>query len=275
MASNSWIYDAIIYIYALSLLFFFSDFARQNRSAKRMGAGLLIFVWVLQTIFFIIRMIEHRYMPVLTLFEVLFFFSWLLVTVSLVMSRFFRMDFIVFFVNVIGFAILTLNIFSNLESRAPRTHGNVVDELLIVHSSLAILSYAVFTISAIFAGMYLFLHFQLKSKQWSMTVRRFPSLETIDYFTNMSAVVGTPLLIMALTLGIMRIMILGDWSLLLDMKVWTSIFVLAAYSYYLWQRASANRAGDQLALWNLAAFGIIIVNFAINYVSGFHHWDGA
>ncbi|MFD2612550.1 cytochrome C assembly family protein [Paenibacillus gansuensis] len=275
MASSSWIYDATIYIYALSLLFYFSDFARQNKSAKRMGEGLLIFVWVLQTLFFIVRMVEHRYMPVYTMFEVLFFFSWLLVTASLVISRFFRIDFIVFFVNVIGFAIFTLNIFSNLESIAPARHGKVTDELLIVHSALAILSYAVFTISAIFAGMYLFLHYRLKSKKWTDKVRRFPSLVTMEYYTNLTVVIGTPMLIMALALGVMRIIVVGDWGQLLDMKVWTSIFVLAAYSYYLWFRAKSSRGGDQLAMWNLAAFGIIILNFAINFVSGFHGWNGA
>ncbi len=49
MVTRSWLFDAMIYMYALSLLFYFSDFANANRSAKRMGTGLLLFVWVLQT----------------------------------------------------------------------------------------------------------------------------------------------------------------------------------------------------------------------------------
>lgn len=274
MAGRSWMYDAIIYIYALSLLFYFSDFAGPNRSAKRMGAGLLTFVWGLQTLFFIYRMITHSYMPVITLFEVLFFFSWLLVTVSLVMSRFFRIDFIVFFINVIGFAIVTVNVFSNFSGANPEQHGQVSGELLVIHSALAILSYAIYTFAAIFSGMYLFLHNRLKNKKWSSLVSRFPSLERIDYYTYLSVIMGTPLLIMALALGIMRILLIGDLHLLLDVKVWTSVIVLAAYAYYLVLRSLNQKSGEQLALWNLAAYGIIIVNFMINYFSGFHQWDG-
>jgi HemX protein len=59
MVTQSWLYDAILYIYALSLLFYFSDFARANRSVKRMGTGLLSFVWVLQTVYLAFQIYSH------------------------------------------------------------------------------------------------------------------------------------------------------------------------------------------------------------------------
>ncbi len=40
-------------------------------------------------------------------------FSWLIVTISLLINRFFRIELFVFFVNVLGFAILALNVFGN------------------------------------------------------------------------------------------------------------------------------------------------------------------
>lgn len=89
MLTNSWIYDAIIYTYALSLLFYFSDTVGRNRRAKRMGTGLLVFVWVLQTIFLVVRIIRHQDVPIISSFEFMFLFSWLLVTASLAINRFF------------------------------------------------------------------------------------------------------------------------------------------------------------------------------------------
>ena len=59
MVTRSWLFDAMIYMYALSLLFYFSDFANASRSAKRMGTGLLLFVWVLQTAYLAISLYGH------------------------------------------------------------------------------------------------------------------------------------------------------------------------------------------------------------------------
>lgn len=271
--TNNWIYDAIIYIYALTLLFYFSDFAGTNRSAKRIGTGLLIFVWVLQTLFFIVRMIQHRYLPVLTLFEIMFFFSWLLVTVSLVVSRFFRVELIVFFVNVVSFAMLVLNMFGNPMSPSPLQHWEIAREMLFIHIALAVCSYVFFTIGAIFSGMYLFLHRKLKVKQWSATMRRFPSLEKIESYSYMSVMSGVPLLFMAVALAVVSVSLEGKWMFLLDPKVFMSFVALGAYIVYLIRRRRAGDTGRRLALMNLLAFAFVVINFVLsNSFSSFHQW---
>jgi len=271
--TNNWIYDAIIYIYALSLLFYFSDFAGTNRSAKRIGTGLLIFVWVLQTLFFIVRMIQHRYLPVLTLFEIMFFFSWLLVTVSLVVSRFFRVELLVFFVNVVSFAMLVLNMFGNPMSPSPLHNWEIAREMLFIHIALAVCSYVFFTIGAIFSGMYLFLHRKLKEKQWSATMRRFPSLEKIESYSYMSVISGVPLLFMAVALAVVSVSLEGKWMFLLDPKVFMSFVALGAYIVYLIRRKRAGDTGRRLALMNLLAFAFVVINFVLsNSFSSFHQW---
>lgn len=167
MVTQSWLYDAILYIYALSLLFYFSDFAHPNRSAKRMGTGLLSFVWILQTAYLIYGLVTHEEVAAFSRFETLFMFSWLLVTVSLAVNRFFRIELFVFLVNVFGFAILALNFFSNPNVSPTLAHWNITDELLFIHISLSLVSYVAFVISVVFSGMYLFLHRKLKERQWS------------------------------------------------------------------------------------------------------------
>lgn len=270
MVTQSWIYDAIIYIYALSLLFYFSDFVGANQRAKRMGTGLLLFVWVLQTVYFFF---EFKTLHVFTDFETLFFFSWVLVTVSLVISRFFRIELLVFFVNLVGFSILALNFFSDNSVSTALEGWEIADELLFIHISLAIGSYAAFTISAILSGMYLFLHSQLKDKKWSRTIWRIPSLDKIGKYTYISVASGMPLLMLAFSLGTVWIVLKGEYQLLFDPKVLNSLFILLLYAYHLILKLSLKASDYRLAQWNLFAFALVMVNFFIlNRFSNFHGW---
>jgi HemX protein len=273
MVTRSWLFDAMIYMYALSLLFYFSDFANASRSAKRMGTGLLLFVWVLQTAYLVISLYGHLTEWAFGRSDVLFMFSWLIVTISLIINRFFRIELFVFFVNVLGFAILALNIFGNPHVMPIKSDWDINDELLFIHISLAIGSYAAFSIAAIFSGMYVFLHKRLKTKNFSQAVMRLPSLEKIEHYTYLSVIIGGPLLLMALSLGVVWVVLEGDRNLLYDAKVINSFFVLAAYAFYLFQHKSMRISGKKLAVWNLAAFCIVVLNFVVsNLVSGFHGW---
>jgi HemX protein len=273
MVTRSWLFDAMIYMYALSLLFYFSDFANANRSAKRMGTGLLLFVWVLQTAYLVSNLYGHLTEWAFARSDVLFMFSWLIVTISLLINRFFRIELFVFFVNVLGFAILALNIFGNPHVKPIKAGWDINDELLFIHITLAIGSYAAFSIAAIFSGMYLFLHKMLKAKKFSQTVMRLPSLEKIEHYTYFSVIIGAPLLLLALSLGVVWVVLEGNHNLLYDPKVINSFFVLAAYAFYLFQQQSMRISGYKLAAWNLAAFLIVVLNFVVsNLVSGFHDW---
>ena len=181
-------------------------------------------------------------------------FSWLIVTISLLINRFFRIELFVFFVNVLGFAILALNVFGNPNVTPIKPDWDINDELLFIHITLAIGSYVAFSIAAIFSGMYVFLHKMLKAKKFSQTVMRLPSLEKIEHYTYLSVIVGAPLLLMALSLGVVWVVLEGDRNLLYDPKVINSFFVLAAYAFYLFQQHSMRISGNKLAAWNLAAF---------------------
>jgi HemX protein len=273
MVTRSWLFDAMIYMYALSLLFYFSDFANANRNAKRMGTGLLLFVWVLQTAYLAISLYGHLTEWAFARSDVLFMFSWLIVTISLIVNRFFRIELFVFFVNVLGFAILALNVFGNPHVKPIIAGWKINDELLFIHITLAISSYAAYSIAAIFSGMYLFLHRMLKEKKFSQTVMRLPSLEKIEQYTYLAVIIGTPLLMLALSLGIVWVVLEGNNNLLYDPKVLNSVFVLFAYAFYLFQHHSMRISGNRLAAWNLAAFLIVVINFVVsNFISGFHGW---
>ncbi|MUT64509.1 inner membrane protein YpjD [Paenibacillus sp. NEAU-GSW1] len=270
MGTQNWLYDTIIYMYALSLLFYFSDFMDANRRAKRIGAGLLIFVWILQTAFLVIRVATHLEVTAISAFEYWLGFSWLLVTISLVISRFFKIEFIVFLVNLVGFAVLALNLYSNPGDKAGFALSATMREMLFVHISLILCAYASLTVGSIFAGMYLFLHKQLKGKRWTKYIRRFPSLETIERYSDRAIIIGVPLLAMSLSVAVTMLLVEGEMSLLLDWKVLSSFAALIMYIIYVVQRAILNRPGTQLARLHLAAFLVLILNLLSNTLSAFH-----
>ncbi|NEZ43838.1 cytochrome c biogenesis protein CcsA [Paenibacillus alvei] len=274
MVTNSWIYDAIIYTYALSLLFYFSDVVGVNRKAKRMGAGLLTFVWVLQTIFLIVRMVRHQDVPVFSSFEFMFLFSWFLVTVSIVISRFFHIEFIVFFVNLIGFALLLVNMLNDPTMPASMKEWEMMRNLLSFHISLAAFGFAALTVSAVFAGMYVFLHHKLKAKQWSDAVRRLPSLERIERFSYLAAVIGIPMFLLSLAVAVGAILLDNRTELLVDLKIWFTLAALLLYGSYVVKRSRYDSTGFRLSLLNLGCYAVIMLNFALNSLSTFHRWIG-
>ncbi|WP_127586186.1 cytochrome C assembly family protein [Paenibacillus koleovorans] len=273
MVNNNWIYDMILYAYALSLLFYFSAAVGPNRSAKRMGTGLLAFVWLMQTVFLGYRAYVTNYLPVLTLFETVFLFVWLLVFVSLVMSWRMKADMVVFVTNLAGFGILAVNLFSDSAVPASSGQWEAQDHLLFIHITLAIGSYVAFLFGAIFSIIYLYLHRQLKGKAWSKLLTRFPSLDVVEYYTFRAVLIGAPLLMLSLVLGLVKIGLEGELRYMLDPKVLSSFILILAYVFYLVQRAAGNQPGYKLAKWNLAAFGLLLLNYvALNFLSRFHQW---
>ncbi len=272
LISQGWLYHIIIYLYTLSILFYFADFLNSNRQANRVAFWLLAVVWGLQSVFFIHRMTIHPYFPVMTLFESLFFYSWILVTLSLIINYFFKIDFFVFFTNIIGFTLLSLNLFVDPDAPVQVTEM-LTSNLLVIHITMAFLSYGAFSLSFIFSVMYLIQDKLLKEKKWNHKLRRLPSLEQLDRYAYRFNIIGVPVLLLSLILGLIWAWLkIGGWFLV-DIKVLMSVLVLMMFSVYLYQRVVTGKRGRGLVLWNVGAFLFMIVNFLLSdSVSSFHRW---
>lgn len=270
MGAQKWLYDMLLYIYALSLLFYFSDFIQPSRRAKQIGTGLLVFVWVLQTGFLIFLLAMDMKEGLISPFEYWLGFTWLLITITLVISRFLQIDLVLFFVNVIGFAVLALNLYSYAEVGKQFAVWQTVRELLIVHITLVLCAYVVLTLGFIFSVMYLLLHWHLKTKRWTPMIRRFPGLETIQSYMDRCVIIGLPLLALSLAIAVTSILIEARVELLLDMKVIASFATLFMFIVYVYQRARLNRGGKRLARWYMLSFVILLISLLANYASSFH-----
>ncbi|CAM3737694.1 cytochrome c biogenesis protein CcsA [Cohnella lubricantis] len=272
MLTNDWLSDAVLYIYALSLLFFVSDAAYGKRNGKRIGTGLLVFVWILQTGFLLDLLLTRFFIPQVTLQDYIFFIAWVFVSFSLVLNLFVRAELLVLLVNVVGFAILSVTLMERPKQHLPLAPGEAAHRLLIAHIALITVAFVLLTVAGLLCAMLLFLNDRLKRKKWGSIMSRMPSLTSIDRYAYFSAVIGAPLLLLSLSTGTAALIIEGNYADLADEKVLLAFASAAVYLFFLLRRMANKGDIPQLSRWHLAAYILLVIDFFANWFSSFHRW---
>jgi len=267
------LYDAMTACYAVSVLLYFIDYLNNSKSVNRVAFVLLSGVWILQTIFFVYRLRKLGYVPLFTTFEATVFFSWLLITLALIINYWLRMDLFAFFANVVGFGFLVFDMFTRKATPDVQLAGQ--GHLLIMHIAVAFLSYAAFSLSFIASVMYLVEESMLKKKRFTNSaLRRFPALDRLDQWSFRLVAVGFPLLLVAMILGAVWYRISYGHVLLMDPKPVASVVLFIIYGMYFYVRVALGWFGQRMAWWNVGSFAFVAFNY---FVIGalfrtFHHW---
>src|SRR5699024_676087 len=151
MVETKWVYEIILLIYSVSLVGYFIDFIQQNRKANKLAFWLLTVVWFMQTVFLWIQIFTENSFPIRTVTDSLFFYSWILVTFSLLIHWLFNVHMIMFFINTFNFFILLLHILTKAQETMDLSSIQLVHEILIAHIVLTMISYGFFTLSFLFS----------------------------------------------------------------------------------------------------------------------------
>ncbi|OLS41508.1 inner membrane protein YpjD [Bacillus sp. MRMR6] len=267
------LHELTVVLYAFSVLLYFFDFLNHNRRANQIAFWLLAFVWVFQTIFLTYYMLETGRFPVLTIFEGLYFYAWVLVSLSLGINRLLKVDFIVFFTNILGFIVLAIHTFAPVQYDSHVIGKQLMSELLLIHITMAILSYGAFSLSFVFAILYLIQYDLLKRKKWGPRLKRLPDLSKLERYSYILVVIGVPMLLLSLILGLQWAIIKLPGMPWYDIKIIGSFILLAAYSIFLYLRIRRNLSAKQLAIYNAGTFLFVLVNFfLLGQLSSFHFW---
>jgi HemX protein len=218
-------------------------------------------------------MVRTGRFPVLSIFEGLYFYAWVLITLSLGINRLLRVDFIVFFTNILGFIVMAIHTYAPVQYESIIIGQKLVSELLLIHITMAILSYGAFSLSFVFSLLYLIQYDLLKRKKWGTRLIRLADLNKLESLSFVLAVIGVPILILSLILGLQWAFLKVPGMPWYDIKVIGSFVVLSAYSIYLYLRIGKNLAGKSLAIWNVGSFLFVLVNFFLfGQLSSFHFW---
>lgn len=271
MSESKSLYEIILIIYGLSLVGYFIDFIQYNQKANRIAFWLLSMVWLFQAVFLFDSILIEKNFPILTLNDGLFFYAWVLVTFSLLMNRFFRIHFIVFLTNLVGFFVLLLYILTRAQEQLPGEGIQLVNEILIAHITIAIVSYGFFTFSFLFSVMYIAQYRFLKEKKGLRWMWRLGDLNRLDTFSFKAITLGVPLLTIAIILGVVWAYVSNAEFYWFDPKTIGSILVLAVYVVYLLLRLVKGYQGKSISIYNSAAFLMLLINFFLfNLLSNFH-----
>lgn len=168
---------------------------------------------------------------------------------------------------------MALHTFTPIQHESQVVAQALVSELLIIHITMAILSYGAFSLSFVFSLLYILQYNLLKRKKWGKRLLRIQDLSKLDYMSYVLNVIGVPMLLLSLILGSIWASVKLSEFVWYDAKVLGSFLVLCAYSYYFYQRLAKGITGKAIANWNIAAFLVILINFfLLSRLSNFHFW---
>lgn len=262
-------YDTFVGVYGISLVLFFIDAMQPRRSVNRAAVLLLFVAFLLETLFMLDRLYMLGYVPVYSPLDATLLLSWLVLLVVLCINAFFRLDIILFFVNIVGFALVVANAVSRQAAAGVlRQQG----DLLAMHITSALTSYVAFCLAGVFSGMYLVQQRLLIRKRWNPLYFRLPALERLDAFAYRSILVGFPLLTLAIVLGaIWEKMTLGHY-IFVDAKPLTTVIVWLLYAIYILLRAKTGWGSVALARFSIACLCVVMLNlWTAGRLSTFHH----
>ncbi|EGQ22522.1 MULTISPECIES: cytochrome c biogenesis protein [Sporosarcina] len=265
--------EFMIVLYALGLVFYLIDYFKKQKTLQQIAFWLIVTVWVTQTAILLLYIIEMKRFPVLSLVEGIYFYVWLLVTLSIVFQLIYKVNFMVFFTNIIGFIFLMIHVFSNLKYTASTVGDSLISEVLFIHITTAILSYAVFALAFVFAVLYLIVYKVLKKKKWSKQFSNLPNLHQTMMGMKMSIYTGIPILFVSLIFGVQWAYVaLVDWSIW-DVKIMGSFAVLLIYTGVMYFQHKGKLQSMEFAWMTVFAFLLTVVNFFLgSTLSEFHLW---
>jgi len=257
------LYFATVWVYGKA--FFSADVPSTRARDKVLSATVithLVYV-VLRTVF-----LEH--FPITSFYEIL---SLIALTVSLVYSAIeLRTG-----NRETGYFILMLPLFFQVISTVfikdyleipPALRGM----LLGFHVSSALFGYAAITISAVYGLLYLMLYHDLKSTQFGVIYKRLPNLETLERMSITATLIGTALLTVAITLGLVWLPMAIESFSYADPKLFGTITVWVVYVFGLVARQAAGWKGRKMMLVTITGFVIAVVSIAVTAILpfGFH-----
>ncbi|NCU16957.1 cytochrome c biogenesis protein CcsA [Pallidibacillus pasinlerensis] len=263
--------EGMVLLYAFSLISFYIDFLLHNRKAKKIAFWLLYVVWLLQTILVIDFYIRTGRLPLLSLEQGLYFYSWLLITFTIFVTRIWKIEFIAFFTNLLGFIIVVIYTFAPFQWQETAVSGQLISELLFIHIFLSILAYVVFSLSCTFSLLYLIQYQLLKKKKWRKRLMRLNDLMMLEKFASILIVVGLPIFTIGIILGLQWAFLKIPTLQILDAKIIGSFLIIIIYSVIVYLKLRKDIAGKKLAYYNISAFLVVLINFFLfGNFSSFH-----
>nr|WP_232796198.1 cytochrome c biogenesis protein CcsA [Staphylococcus canis] len=262
----------IYFICTLSLVL---DLFQKNYRLQSFGFYTLGIVWVCQTISLTIFVIWRGYLPLTSIVESMSVLTWLILTVSFMLTSMKQSDFMIVLLNIIGFIFMAIHTFHPYQFKLDVSRITAINELLVIHISLALLSYVVFAIAFVNAIIYIMQFQNLKRKRFTQHFFRISSLANIEHIVFLSSIIGNILLFVSLILGVQWGLVTIGLHIFRDLKVILSVAIFLCYTVYIALKLMKRLKPIVLIYFNMILFLSCMMNLiVITQVSSFHQWTG-
>jgi len=249
---------SVVSYLAASIAFFVFLVHRRGMLSK--SANLMVALGlVFHTLWIAARSSETGHGPYTTTFEMVVFFSWIVVLGYFLVEWRYKIKDLGAFVIPLVFLSLFYSVFL---SQAPP--GEQSSEMLwmTLHRTLSITGYGAFTVAFAVGLMYLIQEHQVKSKKLGIMYFRMPSLEVLDTLNDKIIAVGFPLF----TLGFMTGAI---WNMKRDIpfyswdigKILPLIIVWLIYGLVFFGRLTIGIRGKKAAQGAVFGFVLVILTY--------------
>ncbi|MHD0448375.1 cytochrome c biogenesis protein CcsA [Staphylococcus cohnii] len=267
--------ELILLIYLFSIACYFYDFLKKHHRIKMIGFVSLGIVWMLQTVSLSLYVNVTKQIPLGNIFDVFFALAWLIISISIVINVIKQINLSIFLFNMIGFLFIAINTFQPMHYQSTGEKLNIINELLIVHISLAVISYALFTFAFVNCILYLIQYNNLKQKRFDQKYFRIGSVATLEQVVFYSSLIGFIFIILSIVLG-------AQWgfntlgvNIIIDPKVIMSSVITLLYGIYLIFRVKKILTKHKLIYFNILLFCLSMINlFFASHISDFHQWTG-
>lgn len=268
-------HEVILLIYLVSMVCLIIDVFQKNYRLQNIGFYALGIVWFCQTISLTMFIIWQKQLPLTSLIESFYVLTWLILTITFVMSVLRQSEFMIAFLNVIGFVFMTIHTFHPRQFKLDGARLTALNELLFFHISLALLSYVVFAVAFANAIIYLIQYRNLKEKRFTQNFFRMSSIATLEKLVFYSSLIGVIFMFISLVLGIQWGMVSIGYDIFLDLKVISSIIIFIAYSIFITLRLTRRFKQSFLMNLNIMLFLCCMINLVVvTQLSTFHQWTG-
>jgi len=215
--------------------------------------------FVCHTVAVILRGIELRRLPFMTIPEVISLVIWVVVLLDLWVERRQRVRALSAFVLPVVI-VLGLGLPSGL--RAMALNVPVRGGWIAVHVALILVGLAALVVNFGGAIMYLLQERQLRSKRAGTVYHRLPPLETLDRLTVATLTAGFPFLTVGLLLGVLAARRAWGTVMTFDPLAFFSILMWAIYAAILIGRVMGRWRGRRAAYFSIAGFCVLLATLS-------------
>jgi cytochrome c-type biogenesis protein CcsB len=246
-------------LYFVATVAYLAYLVKPQPSLGRTAQWLIVSGFLLHCAFTVSRYVAAGHTPITNLHESLSFFSLAVVGVFIAFVRKYRVYILGAFVTPLAFLLMFAS--SIYPTAIPQLPPALMSKWLLVHTTMAFISYAAFAVAFGAAIMYLIQEHFLKKKRLGPLYQKLPSLDLLDEINYRCLTIGFPLLTVAIITGAIWAETAWGTYWSWDPKETWSLITWFVYAALLHGRLTTGWRGRKAAILSIVGFFILLFTF--------------